>query len=109
MAVHVLGDLNKVPESLGAHFNPFGRSHGTPTDDERHVGSLGNIEANDKGIAQIEIHDKLVKLIGPLSIIGRSMVVYSDEDDLGKGGAELSLINGNAGTVQAYGVVGISQ
>ena len=34
-------------------------------DEERHVGSLGNIEADAEGVAKILIEDKLVKLIGP--------------------------------------------
>lgn len=106
--MHVLGDTSKAPETLGVHFNPFGKNHGGPTDEERHVGSLGNIEANEKGNAQVDVQDKLVKLIGPLSIIGRSIVIYSGEDDFGSGGTELSLVNGNAGNVVAYGVVGIS-
>jgi len=90
-----------------ADFNPHGKQHGSPDADERHVGSLGNIEANADGKATIHIEDKLVKLIGPQSIIGRSIAVHANEDDLGKGGAEQSLVNGNAGPAIAYGVVGI--
>ena len=56
----------------------------------------------------VEIQDKLLKLIGPLSVIGRSVVIYSEEDDLGLGGSELSLVNGNAGVPVAFGVIGIS-
>lgn len=109
IAIHVLGDLSKPPESLGAHFNPFGKSHGAPTQEERHIGSLGNIEASDKGVASIELTDNLVKLIGPLSVIGRAFVVYDGEDDLGKEGSEMSLINGNAGVPIAYGIIGLSK
>lgn len=49
-----------------------------------------------------------MKLIGPYSIIGRSLVIHAGEDDLGKGGHELSLINGNAGNGVVAGVVGIA-
>lgn len=107
-AVHTLGDLSKAPETLGAHFNPFAKSHGAPDVEERHIGSLGNIEVNDKGVATVDISDKEVKLIGPLSVIGRSLVIYESEDDLGKGGTEMSLINGNAGNILAYGVIGLT-
>lgn len=107
-SVLVAGDLSNPPESMGAHFNPHGKQHGAPAEDERHVGSLGNIEANADGKASVKIDDNLVKLIGPLSIVGRALAVHLNEDDLGKGGSENSLINGNAGAVIAWGVVGIS-
>lgn len=93
---------------IGGHYNPFGKQHGAPEDEDRHVGSLGNIEVDAEGVAFIHIEDKLVKLIGPYSIIGRSLVIHTGEDDLGKGGHELSLINGNAGSGVAAGVVGIA-
>lgn len=90
----------------GPRFNPFGKAHGGPTDEERQVGDLGaggppapallvllltrvaatagNIEAGADGVAKVHIEDLHVKLIGPLSVIGRSIVVYEGEDDLGK-------------------------
>jgi Cu-Zn family superoxide dismutase len=49
-----------------------------------------------------------VKLIGPHSIIGRSIVITANEDDLGRGGHELSLSTGNSGPRIAGGVIGIS-
>lgn len=107
--VNVFGDVSQpAGGALGGVFNPFGKNHGAPEDDERRVGSLGNIEVSLEGNVKVHIEDKLVKLIGPHSIIGRSIVVHENEDDLGKGGHELSLQNGNAGPVKAYGVVGIS-
>ena len=69
---------------------------------------MGNIVADVQGCATIRIEDQLVKLIGPQSIIGRSIVIASGADDLGKGGHELSLTNGNCGPSAAYGVVGIT-
>ena len=44
----------------------------------------GNIEADEEGVAIINITDKLIALIGPMSVIGRSVVVAGKEDDLGK-------------------------
>lgn len=41
------------------------------------VGDLGNIEADENGEAKFSFEDRLVKLIGPHSIIGRSIVVKS--------------------------------
>ena len=106
--INVFGDLSSGGTSCGGVFNPFGKNHGAPQDDERRVGSLGNIEANSEGVATVHIEDNLVKLIGPHSIIGRSIVVHENEDDLGKGGHEMSLKNGNPGPIAAFGVVGIS-
>jgi Cu-Zn family superoxide dismutase len=110
LAVHTFGDIalqNSLPK-VGGHFNPFGKMHGAPEDEERHVGGLGNIEANAEGRAIVSVTDRLVKLIGPQSVIGRSLVVAKREDDLGKGGHESSLRTGNAGEPVAWGVIGIS-
>jgi len=68
----------------------------------------GNIEADDDGVANVSMEDRQVKLIGPHSIIGRSIIVKSNEDDLGKGGHESSMISGNSGQRIAGGVVGIA-
>uniref|UniRef100_A0AAV1VIE9 superoxide dismutase n=1 Tax=Peronospora matthiolae TaxID=2874970 RepID=A0AAV1VIE9_9STRA len=102
--VNIFGDISQP----GGVFNPFGKTHGAHTDDERCVGSLGNIDVTSDGRAKVHVEDALVKLIGPHSIIGRSLAVHANEDDLGKGGHDLSLQNGNAGAITAFGVVGIS-
>ena len=108
ISINVWGDTSEDATSTGGHFNPFGKNHGAPEDEERHVGSLGNIEADSQGVARVRIEDRLGKLIGPQSIIGRSIVIASGEDDLGKGGHELSLTTGNSGPAAAWGVVGIT-
>lgn len=50
--------------------NPFGKTHGAPTDDERHVGDLGNFKTDAQGNAVGSVQDKLVKLIGAESVLG---------------------------------------
>ncbi len=65
LSIQVFGDLSDGFASMGGHFNPMGKNHGGPGDEERHVGSLGNIEADAEGVAKVLIEDKLVKLIGP--------------------------------------------
>ncbi len=49
-----------------------------------------------------------MKLIGPHSVIGRSIVIKSGEDDYGRGGHELSLTTGNSGARIAGGIIGIA-
>ena len=63
--------------SAGGHYNPFGQTHGGPSDKIRHVGDLGNIEAGRNGTAVIDIVDCQIRLFGRTSIIGRSIVVRS--------------------------------
>ncbi|KRY32846.1 Superoxide dismutase [Cu-Zn], partial [Trichinella spiralis] len=106
--VHEWGDNSMGCISAGAHYNPFGKTHGGPTDTVRHVGDLGNILAGSDGVAKIDIADDQIKLTGAHSVIGRTMVVHIQEDDLGKGGDDESLKTGNAGARVGCGVIGIA-
>ena len=82
--IHEFGNLSNACITAGAHYNPFGKTHGGPHDEERHVGDLGNIEADSNGNAKLELVDSLIKLTGQYSVIGRSVIVHEGEDDLGK-------------------------
>jgi Cu-Zn family superoxide dismutase len=53
--IHMYGDLTSGCASAGAHFNPNGMTHGAPSDEKRHVGDLGNIEAKADGVVDILI------------------------------------------------------
>ncbi|KAF2015616.1 hypothetical protein BU24DRAFT_421912 [Aaosphaeria arxii CBS 175.79] len=106
--VHTFGDNTNGCTSAGPHFNPHGKEHGAPSDENRHVGDLGNFKTDGQGNGQGSVQDKLIKLIGSESIIGRTVVVHSGTDDLGKGGHEDSKKTGNAGGRPACGVIGIS-
>ncbi|WJZ89778.1 hypothetical protein VitviT2T_008970 [Vitis vinifera] len=106
--LHEFGDTTNGCMSTGAHFNPNGMTHGAPEDDVRHAGDLGNIVANAEGVAEATIVDTQIPLSGPNAVIGRALVVHELEDDLGKGGHELSLTTGNAGGRLACGVVGLT-
>lgn len=88
--------------------NPHSKTHGAPEDSERHVGDLGNFKTDGQGNGKGSVTDNLVKLIGPHSVLGRTVVVHSGTDDLGKGGNEESKKTGNAGTRPACGVIGIA-
>ncbi|KAK2160390.1 hypothetical protein LSH36_134g02011 [Paralvinella palmiformis] len=107
--VHEFGDNTNGCTSAGGHFNPYGKEHGAPDDENRHAGDLGNVIAGDDGKAVINITDSLVKLTGPNSVIGRTLVVHVGVDDLGRGGDEESKKTGNAGGRHACGVIGITK
>ncbi|KAI0518706.1 superoxide dismutase [Cu-Zn] 4A [Dendrobium catenatum] len=105
--VHGFGDTTNGCLSTGAHFNPDGKEHGAPEDENRHAGDLGNVKAGEDGTATVEVSDLQIPLTGPNSIIGRAVVVHADPDDLGKGGHELSKSTGNAGGRLACGIIGL--
>jgi len=103
--IHQLGDLTQGCTSAGPHYNPFNKEHGGPTDKERHIGDLGNLDSDGKK-ATFKLEDSLVKLVGDTSVIGRSVVVHVNEDDYGKGGFPDSKTTGHAGGRVACGVIG---
>jgi len=43
----------------------------------RHVGDLGNLEANEDGVANIALTDRQVTLCGRTSVLGRGIVVHA--------------------------------
>ena len=102
--VHQYGDLSdlKTGESAGGHFDPTGMPHGRPQDDERHVGDLGNVEADQNGVANVDIRDSMLRLNGPQSIVGRAIVVHAKAD-------QFTQPSGDAGDRVALGVIGIAQ
>ena len=53
--------------------------------------------------------DSFISLSGSNSIIGRSLVVHAEPDDLGQGGHELSKTTGNAGARSGCGIIGYKQ
>lgn len=101
--VHQWGDLTDTQEgmSAGGHFNPSEKPHGKPADQERHVGDLGNIEADESGKAVVDITDSMLTFGGPHSIIGRSMMVHAGED-------VFTQPVGDAGARVAFGVIGVA-
>jgi Cu-Zn family superoxide dismutase len=110
--IHRSGDLRNGCNSLCQHYNPYNVSHGGPNDNRnhRHVGDLGNVHTNQYGnVVNFQIKDKLIKLRGKHSILGRSVIIHQDEDDLGNGNNAESLITGNAGKRIGCGVIGYSE
>jgi len=106
--IHEFGDLSNGCTSAGEHFNPDTKPHGAPTDKNRHCGDLGNVVANEKGVAKIDITDNYISLKhNKYCIVGRALVVHEQKDDLGRGGNPASLLTGNAGGRLACGIIGL--
>lgn len=102
--VHEHGDLSdkKEGKSAGGHYNPTNKPHGRPSEEERHVGDLGNIEANDKGVAKIDMQDSVISLSGPHSIVDRSLMIHEGED-------KFTQPTGDAGGRVAFGLIKAEQ
>ena len=113
--IHEKADFSNGCASAGPHYNPHGRNHGGPDDEERHMGDLGNVKAGADGCAKGELFSSLVRLEGEYSVLGRSIMVHADPDDLGRGdnsqpgpppvNGKCSLVTGNAGARVACGVI----
>lgn len=108
--IHETGNMLDDCSCCKAHFNPFGAVHGGPNSSVRHVGDLGNIVADANGNVNMKLYDNQISLRHlQRNIIGRSVVIHADEDDLGKGGNAESLITGNAGTRIGCAVIGYAE
>lgn len=104
--IHESGDLSEHCASLCNHYNPFNQVHGGPRSKQRHLGDLGNIRSSSQGVVNSKMSHPYLPLRGKHSIIGRSVIIHEDEDDLGRGGNESSLKTGNAGKRILCGVIG---
>ena len=82
--VHEFGDCSAADaSSAGAHFNPTNKPHAGPDAPERHVGDMGNVEADASGKATLEYLDHQISLTNDQqSAIGRSVIVHAKADDL---------------------------
>lgn len=97
--IHEFGDCSAADgSSAGGHFNPSGKPHGAGGP-ESHVGDLGNVQADAKGNAIIEIPLH----VNVYNYLGRSVIVHAKADDLQSQPA------GGAGDRVACGVIGLTQ
>lgn len=105
--VHESGNLLNDCTSCKDHFNPFNKNHGGPNMKERHVGDLGNIVVDKQGNSNMLFYDNMIKLRGrKCNIIGRSVIIHADEDNLGLPGDKESLTTGKAGKRLDCAVIG---
>jgi len=102
--IHERGDCSAPDaQSAGGHFNPSGKLHGGPQMPTHHAGDLGNIIAQADGTAtlQVTVPSSQISLRQSAgdSIIGKSVIVHADPDDL------TSQPAGNSGKRLACGVI----
>jgi Cu/Zn superoxide dismutase len=90
--IHSSGDLRRGCDSCCKHYNPTGAEHGGL--DGGHAGDLGNLEFDEKGNCQTKL---ITSKFTVQEVIGRSLIVHEDEDDLGLGDNEESKKTGNSG------------
>lgn len=102
--IHEFGDCSAPDgKSAGGHYNPTKHEHAGPDAEMRHMGDLGNIEADASGKAHLERKDKMLKLSGENSIIGYGVIVHEKADDL------KTQPTGDAGGRVACGVIGVAK
>jgi Cu-Zn family superoxide dismutase len=101
--IHTFGEATADDgTSAGGHFNPTGDPHGRPGDDQRHVGDMGNLHANENGFAEYERIDQHISLLGDHSVLGRAVIVHAKPDTFVQP-------TGAAGPRAAIGVIGRSR
>lgn len=102
--IHEWGDISSSDgTAAGGHFNPEGKDHAGPHDAERHAGDLGNLTADEDGKAHYNEVDDLITFSGKNNILGRSIIIHVDDDDL------VSQPTGDAGGRVAQGVIGVAK
>ncbi|MCC5941483.1 MAG: superoxide dismutase family protein [Balneolaceae bacterium] len=101
--VHEYGDCrDSAAMSAGGHYNPTDMPHAGPTDEQRHMGDLGNLPANEDGVATLDYVDTHLKLNGKYSIVGYAVIVHEQRDDL------QSQPVGDAGGRIGCGIIGVA-
>lgn len=89
--------------TAGAHFNPFGKHHGSRNPSGKHAGDLPNLEVKQDGTAELTALAEEVSLgSGAGSLLrkgGTALVIHAGPDD------EKSDPTGNSGDRIACGVV----
>lgn len=98
MILHSNGDLTQGLKSFGKSYDiPVKKSESSHF--YKFSGDLGNLKTDERGNGYAAFTHPHLSLFGPLSILGRSCVVYDRENSR----------EGNAGTGVAGGVIGLSK
>ncbi len=99
--IHQYGDISSPDgKSTGGHYNPASVDHAAPDSAVRHVGDLGNLNADESGNATYSRVDTAFNIH---SVLARGITVHAGEDDL------TSQPTGAAGARVAVGVIGVAK
>ncbi|MDD2942209.1 MAG: superoxide dismutase family protein [bacterium] len=102
--IHETGDCSAADgSSAGGHFNPTTSEHGAPGAAAHHAGDLGNLVADEAGVAKIDGDFPFLTLQGEHSIVGRGLIVHAMPDDL------VTQPTGNAGARVACAVISAAE
>lgn len=98
--VHQNPSCADMGNAAGGHFNPMNAPHAAPSAVSHHAGDFGNVKADAKG----EVHEHFTTYsvtahAGDLSVLGHSVVLHANPDDL------TSQPAGNSGPRVACGVI----
>ena len=100
--IHEKGDCSAADaSSAGPHFNPSAAPHGKAESGAHHAGDMDNLQADAKGVANVDVHLRGVTLGGGAAndVAGRALVVHASADDYRSQPA------GNAGARVACAVI----
>lgn len=100
--IHEFGDVSAIDGmATGSHYNPGGHAHALTDKAHRHAGDMGNLDADQNGVAHLEILLHGVTINGLMNpILGRAVIVHVKEDD----GSQPV---GNAGARIGQGTIGV--
>ena len=108
--IHEFGDMSNGCMSLGGHYNPENKKHGSYLIDIQysHAGDLiNNLKSDTNGRFYYEYTDTRLKNIA--DILGRSVVIHEGVDDLGQTKHKDSKTTGNAGSRMGCAIIGIAK
>ncbi|HEX9160253.1 MAG TPA: superoxide dismutase family protein [Thermoanaerobaculia bacterium] len=81
--VHDKGDCSDNGNAAGGHFNPMNMQHAGPDAQSHHAGDFGNVTADANGEVHAQFNTRAITVgPGPLSVVGRSIVLHANPDDL---------------------------
>jgi Cu-Zn family superoxide dismutase len=100
--IHEAGDLRgEGCKKACAHYNPTNTSHGGL--DGGHAGDLGNLRGNTSGGCKTTLTTNKFSVA---EIVGRTLIIHADADDLGLGDQPDSKTTGHSGVRMACAVIG---